>query len=179
MTTMNIINSDVTSTRDLQRILSNCNECQKITLNSRLVIPHSQLPKLQLKLFNRRNKYCITTNTKLQGEGIGHWFSIFINKNTNQAFLLNGLTSMNLGRKVKANIRIFCKKNNLQLIDLSFPFQSKNSFKCGQLACFMVFKAHSLNIKKFLAFRKMMLNNGDKTNEQHMMKGMKNHFKLD
>ena len=141
-------------------------------------MPHSKLLKLDLKQFKRKNKYCIITNTKLQGEGIGHWFLIFINKQTNQAFLLNGLSTVNFDEKIKDNIKLFCKKNNLQLIDLSFPFQSKNSFKCGQLACFMVFKAHSLNIKKFLAFRKMMLNNGDKTNEQYMMKGMKNHFKL-
>ena len=178
LSTMNVINSDVTSTRDLRRILSNCNECQKITLNGRLIIPHSQLPNLDLKLLNRRNKYCVTTNTKLQGEGIGHWFSIFINKNTNQAFLLNGLTSMNLGRKVKANIRVFCKKNNLQLIDLSFSYQTQNSLKCGLLACYMVFKTHSVSVKKFLAFRQMMLNNSDKTNECYMIKQMKKHFKL-
>ena len=175
---MNIVNSDVTSTKDLRNIISNCNKCQKITLNGRLIMPHSKLLKLDLKQFKRKNKYCIITNTKLQGEGIGHWFLIFINKHTNQAFLLNGLSTVNFDKKIKDNIKLFCKKNNLQLIDLSFPFQSKNSFKCGQLACFMVFKAHSLNIKKFLAFRKMMLNNGDKTNEQYMMKGMKNHFKL-
>lgn len=175
---MNIINSDVTSTKDLQNILSNCNECQKITLNGKLIIPHSQLPKLNLKQFNKRNKYCITTNTKLQGEGIGHWFSIIVSKNTNQAFLLNGLTSVNLDRNVKTNVKVFCKNNNLQLVDLSFPYQEKNSLRCGQLACFIVFKAHSCSIKKLLAFRRMMLNNNDKTNERYMIKQMTRHFRL-
>ena len=176
---MNIVGADITSTKDLRNILSNCNKCQKITLNGKLIIPHSQLPKLLLKQLGKKDKYCIITNNKLQGEGIGHWFSIFTNTRTNQAFLLNGLNTVNLERKVQTNIKLFCKRNNLQLIDLSFPYQSKNSLKCGQLACFMVFKAHSVSVKGFLAFRKMMLNNSDKTNELYMIKKMKKHFKLD
>ena len=175
---MNIVNSDVTSTKDLRNIISNCNKCQKITLNGRLIMPHSKLLKLDLKQFKRKNKYCIITNTKLQGEGIGHWFLIFINKQTNQAFLLNGLSTVNFDKKIKDNIKLFCKKNNLQLIDLSFSYQTQNSLKCGLLACYMVFKTHSVSVKKFLAFRQMMLNNSDKTNECYMIKQMKKHFKL-
>ena len=166
---MEVVNpDDVTSTEDLRNILLKCDKCQKITLNGNLIIPHSRLPKLNLKDVGKREKYCITTNTKLQGEGVGHWFSIIINRRTGQAFLLNGLSTVTLDKNVKANIKLFCKKNSLQLVDLSFPYQDKNSSKCGQLACFIVFKTHSVSIKKFLAFRKMMLNNSDKTNELYI-----------
>lgn len=168
--------SDITSTTDLQNILSNCKECQKITLEGKLILPHSELPNIKLKKLGRRIKYCLTVCSKRQG--IGHWFTIITDNQTKKAFLLNGLRTVHFNEVLKANINLFCKINNLKLVDLSFPYQKKESLNCGRLAMFMVYKAHSTSTKKFLAFRKMMLNNNDTTNEIHMIKEMKKHFKL-
>lgn len=168
--------SDITSTTDLQIILSNCKECQKVTLEGKLILPHSQLPNIELKKLGKKVKYCLTVNSRLQG--IGHWFTIITNNHTKKAFLLNGLRTVHLNKKIKSNINLFCKKNNLKLVDLSFPYQRKESLNCGYLAMYMVYKTHSTNTKEFLAFRKMMLNNNDKTNEIYMIKEMKKHFKL-
>ena len=167
--------SNVTSTSDLKEIIMKCPQCKKLTRDGNLIVPHNLLPSINLKKdYPRQQKFHIISNFVLRG--LGHWINLLIVQK--KLYYLNGLTHLKIDSDLKKNILKFCKNNGLKFIDISFPYQKKQSDRCGYLSCFWVYKSHTtVNINNLLHFRKMMMQNSVASNENYMIEKMTKHFK--
>ena len=97
-------NKFLTTGEDLEKLLARCKTCYNITNNGNYVLFHTKLPNI---IIPQKKKIALIINTKdeTESEGLGHWFTLVIYKNS-KLFLCDGLGQVRNEPNIIKNINL-------------------------------------------------------------------------
>ena len=168
---MKFILSDI----DLKKLLKNCPRCQKSSANGHLIMHHENLIDFDIQNL-RRQKLAIILNS--EKNNVGHWVTLLISRSpSNFAIYMDSENKLKHENPIVfLNIKKFCKKNNLKLIDRSFRNQKIGNYNCGFHVLDTIAKFVHLTNSKFTHYIDALKSNPIETNENRIFQSVKKHF---
>ena len=165
---------NVTSGQDILDLISNCDDCKRITNKGNYIISYVHLSNL---VPPKRPKIGIIVNTEHDdSSNIGHWFLCYIHANHTMV-LADGLNQVETKKPdVLKVIKDFCYLNNLVYTSLNIRCQLQSSQTCGYISCFFLAKASLLSLEGFFLLRETMQRNSIHTNESYAIHFVRTHY---
>ena len=166
----------ILSDLDLQKLLKNCPRCQKSCANGRLIMYHENLIGFNIQKL-RKQKIAIILNS--EKNNIGHWVTLLISRSpSNFAIYMDSENKLkHENPEVFFNIKNFCNRNNLKLIDRSFRNQKLGNYNCGFHVLDTIAKFVHLSHSKFTHYIDALKSNPIEKNENRIFQSVKKHFK--
>ena len=178
----------VTSSFDLQNLLSKCTKCLAITQNANLIVPQENLPEIQLPLHTQK-KFFVIVHIPAKGPGrddanelVGHWvgLAVFVEfpPHKSKCLVIDPANQFHNDTHTYFLIHEFCTKHNLNLIKYNVLFQKSSSLLCGLLILFHVAKMESLSFNGMMHLRTIIKNHNVHFNECYMLAFVQRHFNV-
>ena len=161
---------------DLKKLLSNCSKCMKSTANANLIMHHESLSKLDLNELRGR-KLAIIINS--EEKTLGHWITLLVARSpSNFAIYMDSENKLkHENPNIFSNIKKFCNRNNLKLVDRSFKSQKLGNYNCGFHALHTIAKFIHLSQSEFSHYFDALRSNPFHTNENRIVRFVLRHFK--